>query len=181
MKFLTPVLILIVSFMAAGVAYAHGGGTEGKVCPAVYAPVCASHPVQCVTTPCYPQYQTYGNSCEAAAHEATVLHQGECTANETGPVKPSAEAYKPPATCTAWFDGCNSCTKTANGTACTLKACVAPAAGYCTAYEAQKPPVVTTPPVEQPVATATPTEPESEHHESALTTIWNWIKNLFGW
>jgi hypothetical protein len=45
--------------------------------------------------------------------------------------------YTPPPQCTAWFDGCNHCSKGADGmVACTLMACMGePAPGRCTAYE----------------------------------------------
>jgi hypothetical protein len=181
MKLLTPALILIVSLSFASLAYAHGGSTEGKVCTAQYAPVCASHPVQCIKAPCYPQYQTYGNSCEAAAHEATVIHEGECTAAESGPVKPSEGEYKPPAGCVAWFDGCNSCSKGEGGNMCTLRACFAQGAGYCTKYETKDPPVVKPTPTPVATTTSTTTEPVAEEHTPFLLSVWHWIQNLFGW
>lgn len=183
MKFLTPALILIASIGIGSVAYAHDTNDQ-TVCPAIYAPVCASHQVQCVKAPCYPVYQTYGNSCEAGAQDAAVIHQGECTATETGPIKPSEGAYTPPAGCVAWFDGCNSCSKTVNGTICTKKACFAPAAGYCTQYVEQNPPVTTNP--EPPVATSTtptttPATTTPATPEPFWQSVWTWIKNLFGW
>lgn len=80
-------------------------------------------------------YKTYGNGCVLGNEGATYQHAGECTAAELNG-SASARAYVPPAHCTAWFDGCNSCGRGENGMAyCTLKACMGePRAGYCTAY-----------------------------------------------
>lgn len=46
------------------------------VCPAVFAPVCAS------TTSRDLDPRTFGNSCEAGVANATVIHQGECRPGE---------------------------------------------------------------------------------------------------
>lgn len=77
-------------------------------------------------------YRTFGNSCALGAEKATFVHEGECSQGGYAP----SPAYVPPATCTAWFDGCNSCSKGPDGmSACTERACAGkPAAGYCTAY-----------------------------------------------
>lgn len=75
--------------------------------------------------------------------EASFVHEGECTDKEEFSNPPEKdETYIPPKGCTAWFDGCNSCSTGPNGqTACTLKACIGkPAAGYCTAYESSPKP-----------------------------------------
>ena len=47
-------------------------------CTMQYAPVCGYTPVQCVSTPCEPIRQTYGNSCLAGAAGAIEITQGEC-------------------------------------------------------------------------------------------------------
>lgn len=47
-------------------------------CPMVYEPVCAEQIVQCVTLPCNPVRQTFGNACEASRDDFTVIHQGIC-------------------------------------------------------------------------------------------------------
>lgn len=114
-------------------------------CPMIYQPVCAAHQVQCIKAPCYLVYQTYGNSCMAGAADSKVIHEGECTGAETGPIKgPKADEptppvlgqpYTPPASCIAWYDGCNSCGRGANGEAfCTMRACLVQGVGYCTTY-----------------------------------------------
>jgi hypothetical protein len=49
------------------------------VCIELYAPVCASVEVQCVTTPCNPIPQTFLNSCFACANEQVTSYvDGEC-------------------------------------------------------------------------------------------------------
>ena len=167
---------------------------EPMMCTAQYDPVCGAKPVQCVTAPCYPVYHTYGNACTLAAEEGTFIHAGECTASETGPVKPADDTYVPPANCTAWFDGCNSCSRGTDGQSmCTLMACMGPKApGRCTAYSTPKPPVVTPVPVPEPEASietsttasaeATTTDPEAEHEsEGFFIGIWNTIKSWFSW
>ena len=116
-----------------------------------YDPVCAAQPVQCITAPCYPQYQTFGNACTAGVAGATIIHKGECLPHETGPYIPYTPApYNPPAACKAWFDGCNSCSRTSSGVACTKKYCSPETyqQGYCIAWNNPKPvpPVATTTP-----------------------------------
>lgn len=61
-----------------------------------YEPVCGAKPVQCITAPCYPQYQTYGNACTMANDKATLIHKGECTTEESGPMKELSEATSTP-------------------------------------------------------------------------------------
>lgn len=79
-------------------------------------------------------YATYGNGCVAASEGAVFQHQGECTAAELAGRQEGT--YHPPAHCTAWNDGCNLCSRSADGNAfCTMRACLGePRAGYCTAY-----------------------------------------------
>lgn len=107
-------------------------------CTKEYKPVCASKPIVCITTPCNPIPQTYGNRCMAGADGATYLYDGECRSENP--------ADNPQ--CKAWFDGCNSCSRSTPGgpAMCTLKYC-APGnmqKSYCTAYfeSGNKPPVI---------------------------------------
>ena len=65
------------------------------MCTMQYDPVCGAQPVQCITTPCYPQYKTYGNACMAGIENATIIHKGECLPHETGPYIPYTPAPKP--------------------------------------------------------------------------------------
>ncbi len=166
---------------------------EGMACTMQYQPVCGAKQVQCVAAPCYPVYHTYGNSCTLAAEKGTFIHEGECTADETGPVKPAMEEnYVPPANCTAWFDGCNSCSRGSDGQSmCTLMACMGPKApGRCTAYE--KPgPAVTLPAPDpapsMPVVGATTSISASPSAEASTTAkagffhrMWNTLLDWFG-
>jgi hypothetical protein len=177
-----PLGAILFALLFAGTALA---AEEGRVCTMEYAPVCAAKQVQCVRAPCYPVYQTYGNSCTAANDDAAVIHQGECTATETGPVKP-AEPYVPPKGCIAWFDGCNSCSVSANGAAmCTMRACYPyqTQPGHCTAYEkpaptpspSPAPSDSVSPPTSGGVA-ATTSVPESM--PGLIERIWNWLRGL---
>jgi hypothetical protein len=159
-------------------------------CTMQYDPVCGAKQVQCVTTPCYPVYETYGNSCMLGADKnATFIHEGECTESETGPVMPT-EPYTPPKGCIAWFDGCNHCSLGSGGAMCTLMACQgAPQPGYCTAYEKPTPtptPEVTpTPTQEETVGTTTATEPTPTEEPGFFASIWitisSWFTSLFSW
>jgi hypothetical protein len=48
-------------------------------CIEIYQPVCATVNVQCVTTPCDPVQETFGNSCEACANSLVSSYaKGEC-------------------------------------------------------------------------------------------------------
>ncbi|PIR84234.1 hypothetical protein COU18_00585 [Candidatus Kaiserbacteria bacterium CG10_big_fil_rev_8_21_14_0_10_51_14] len=109
-------------------------------CTKEYIPVCGSKPIVCITTPCNPIQQTYGNRCEMAADGATFLYEGQCRANTTDPAADPR--------CKAWYDGCNSCsreTPTSLAT-CTLRACFTQGPAYCTAYfdgtSSNKPPTI---------------------------------------
>lgn len=169
------------------------------ICTANYAPVCGAQQVQCVRAPCYPQYKTYSNSCMLSADKGTYIHEGECTASETGPYmggdSGSSDTYVPPAGCMAWFDGCNSCSRsTKDGPAmCTMMACAADnqQPGYCRTYETPAPPSgggtsggsVSSPPAPAPetppvVATGTTPEPEKQEIEVLLAQLWSYILSL---
>lgn len=49
-----------------------------SACTMQYAPVCGSVQVQCITAPCNPVRQTFGNSCVAWLSHATNVTQGAC-------------------------------------------------------------------------------------------------------
>lgn len=51
---------------------------EGMFCTQQYQPVCGEVQVQCVTAPCYPVQQTFGNRCEAERAHATNIQPGTC-------------------------------------------------------------------------------------------------------
>jgi hypothetical protein len=95
-------LILAVALGILAPAFASARTpVEPGFCYELYQPVCAARQVQCIRAPCYPVYETYSNSCFMEQAGATLIHEGACTAAETGPVKPSATSTSPVATTTA--------------------------------------------------------------------------------
>jgi hypothetical protein len=84
---LTALGVALVPYFAS-TSFAHASAPlppDQIMCTMQYDPVCGAQPVQCVRAPCYPQYKTYGNACMAGAEGATIIHQGECLSNESGP------------------------------------------------------------------------------------------------
>lgn len=179
------VLMVLAGFTGA---FATAQARTDIACTMQYDPVCGARQVQCVTTPCYPVYETFGNACVLAAEEATFIHAGECTAAETGPVIPSGQ-YMPPAHCSAWFDGCNNCSRDANGNAmCTLRACIGePSPGYCTRYDDPPAPEPVEPkPTPVPVATSSgevsvSVVPEQPGISGFFISLWERIVSFFSW
>jgi len=51
---------------------------QAEVCTMEYMPVCGFTEVQCVTEPCEPVEQTYGNVCGACAGGADYYISGGC-------------------------------------------------------------------------------------------------------
>jgi hypothetical protein len=76
--------LFLFGFLLAPLATS-AAGTQ-SVCTTDYALVCGSVQVQCITAPCYPVRQTFGNSCMAAAAGATDVMAGECGATNISPV-----------------------------------------------------------------------------------------------
>ncbi len=66
----------------AEIAYEGECKAEDKpaVCTKEYRPVCGEVQVQCVTAPCYPVQQTFGNRCMAEAADAMNIQEGACDA-----------------------------------------------------------------------------------------------------
>jgi len=59
-----------------------------------------------------------------------------------------SDAITPPSSCVIWFDGCNTCRKSSDGTwACTLMGCFERARPYCKKHEGSPTPNVTLPPL----------------------------------
>ena len=85
------------------IKYWCGGGNTA--CTKEYVPVCGSKPIVCITTPCNPIQQTYGNRCEMNAGGATFVHEGQCR---------SDSANKPPVI--SGFSGPTSLTLNETGT-----------------------------------------------------------------
>lgn len=81
-------------------------------CTKEYAPVCGQVNIQCITTPCDPIQNTYGNRCMMEADWAEFLYTGECVQVDLQ-------------TCSSYYDGCNTCS-VENGelVACTEMACL---------------------------------------------------------
>jgi hypothetical protein len=171
--------LLLIAFMALGVFIP--AQAEERMCTMQYEPVCGAQQVQCITTPCYPMYHTYGNACMLAAEGATFIHEGACTAKETGPVIPR-EPYTPPAHCSAWFDGCNQCGRGEDGQSfCTLMACVGePAPGYCIRYDdpPQATPAPASPPSSPTTATSSAEEAPAET-QGFFARLWQSVLDFF--
>ena len=51
---------------------------DSVACTKEYIPVCGSKPIVCITTPCNPIQQTYGNRCTMEADGAKFLYEGAC-------------------------------------------------------------------------------------------------------
>lgn len=68
-----------------------------QACTKEYMPVCGSKPVVCITTPCNPIQQTYGNRCEMNADGATYLYQGVCR-SDSGNRPPVISSFSGPTT-----------------------------------------------------------------------------------
>ncbi|PCI30044.1 hypothetical protein COB52_01885 [Candidatus Kaiserbacteria bacterium] len=109
------------------IAQACAGTTPGVgnpiVCTLEYAPVCGR--IGSVD-------KTYSNLCQLRGINATLLHEGKCGGNVITPTPTSGA----PATCKAWYDGCNTCTRSYVGgpLACTKRACVWQGKTKCEEY-----------------------------------------------
>lgn len=105
-------------------------GEKPVACTKEYRPVCGEKQIVCITTPCNPVQQTYGNRCMMEADSAKLLYEGACRPDSA---KPEKDLH-----CKAWFDGCNTCARSEPGgaAACTLKYCTSESTikPYCSAY-----------------------------------------------
>lgn len=173
---------------------AYAGAASDIMCTQQYQPVCGGKQVQCIKSPCYPVYHTYSNSCMMQAEGGYFIHEGECTASETGFIPPARDTYTPPKGCVSWFDGCNTCSLQSNGqAACTLMACEdKPAPGRCIRYESDKPAVQPSKPSDH-TSTSSPIQGSTTEAGAVSTTtepardpgfvfrIWNFILSLLPW
>ena len=76
--------ISLFLFSLFGLTLVASAATEDPImCTMEYAPVCGTIQVQCITTPCEPVRQTFGNTCMAVAAKATDITTGECDATPT--------------------------------------------------------------------------------------------------
>ena len=110
-------------------------------CTTEYNPMCGSKPIVCITTPCNPVKQTYGNRCAMNADGATFLYEGICRVDTGDPANDPQ--------CRSWYDGCNTCSREYPGgpAMCTLRACPFDTLPHprCTAYfdnTGNKPPTI---------------------------------------
>jgi len=179
-----PIAVAILSLLLYGGAVRADHGQT--MCTMQYQPVCGARQVQCIQAPCYPVYETFGNACVMSIEGGTFIHEGECTASETGPIRPDPTVYTPPAHCVAWFDGCNSCGRGEDGQSfCTLKACESMAPGYCTEYAK---PTTSVENPDKPVSSDEPSLPTPspvvetpEKPKGFFTGVWERILSFFNW
>lgn len=121
-RHLIPILLFaLFAFGAPALA-----DSEPVACTMQYQPVCGTEKGV---------YKTYGNGCALGAAGAVYQHEGECTTAELAGKQEGT--YTPPAHCTVWSDGCNTCSRSGDGqAACTLMACMGePRPGFCMKYE----------------------------------------------
>lgn len=178
-----PIVFLAMALLVLAVPAITEARTP-TMCTAQYQPVCGTE---------NGVYKTYGNGCTLAAEGAVYQHEGECTAAELNGRQEGS--YTPPAHCTGWFDGCNSCSRSASGQSmCTLMACMGePKAGYCRAYGDTVTEVSNPPAKDQTPGNVEPVQADGEIVVDATTTtetdpgfffgIWRaisaWFRGLF--
>lgn len=171
-------------------------------CTKEYAPVCASKPIVCITTPCDPIQQTYSNKCMARADGATPLYEGKCRADAPKCTQRPACLDSEPRCllaeplggwcpdpskdlrCKTWYGGCNSCSRETptSPAICTLRACAPESMTrpYCTAWfddAGNKPPVISSfsgPTVLAVNETGTWTVKASDPENQSLTYSVSW-------
>ena len=83
-----------------GLLCGEGGGGGIGVCTKEYRPVCGAKPIVCITTPCNPIQQTYGNRCMMLSDGATFLYEGSCRDTSTNPENDPR--------CKTWDDACHT-------------------------------------------------------------------------
>ena len=73
------------------------GNPRPQACTMEYTPVCGAKPIVCITTPCNPIQQTYGNRCTMQADGAVYLHDGACR-GDSGNRPPTISSFSGPTT-----------------------------------------------------------------------------------
>ncbi len=79
--------LFFLAFSFGALTLSQAQAEETMMCTQQYAPVCGTVAVQCISAPCEPIRQTFGNACMAGVAKATNVTEGECT--NPGPVKMS--------------------------------------------------------------------------------------------
>lgn len=82
MKKISQLLLLGAIIFCVGITKTHANDNP-TICTQQYEPVCGKVNVACFTTPCEPQYETFGNACMAAGAGATDITPGECPPTNT--------------------------------------------------------------------------------------------------
>lgn len=73
-------------------------GAKPVACTKEYKPVCGAKQVVCITTPCNPVRETYGNQCTMRADGATFVHEGACAGNTNQSGAPVISSFAGPVT-----------------------------------------------------------------------------------
>ena len=107
------IIIILIAVFIFGVAYTMSTmeRNDEKACYELYAPVCGV------------DGNTYGNDCYAEREDVEIAYEGECNSQEELHLEDSY-GNQIPSDCVSWFDGCNNCRVSDDGTlACTLMYC----------------------------------------------------------
>jgi len=131
MRYLSFFILAVIP--ALFMSFSSGQNDEKNACDMMYDPVCALTQIQCITTPCDPIPETYGNSCMMEAANAEFLYQGECDGH------PYEEE---PTMCTMQYDPVCGVNGVTYGNVCSAGKnpiayageCALPDLQYCAAY-----------------------------------------------
>jgi heat shock protein HslJ len=75
---------IFLGFLSLSIIPTDAATDNQIMCPMNYSPVCGTIQVQCITAPCDPVRETFGNSCVAASRHATYITEGACEDTATG-------------------------------------------------------------------------------------------------
>lgn len=74
MRYLSFFILAVIPALFMSFSSGQSGDTM-QACTKEYNPVCALTQIQCITTPCDPIPETYGNTCMMEAADAEFLYQ----------------------------------------------------------------------------------------------------------